>query len=131
MLVVSELFNIAANDFDAKEFDCCERLLVVTELVVNSTQCSFRKEDQMRCERLRWDVQTFLPNLVEYPPPSRPSSQTTKRKNAWTAPSDLTNCHTLKWCPSQTLLLTALWLTYQVPVPLLVSGMCSRFDNDN
>ena len=35
VLIVAELFNIAVNDFDAKD-----RMLVVTELVVSGVQCT-------------------------------------------------------------------------------------------
>ena len=39
LLVGTELFNIAINDFDAKKSTRCRRVLVVTELVVSGTQC--------------------------------------------------------------------------------------------
>ena len=42
VLVVTELFNIAVNDFDAKKFAPCRRVLVVTELVVSGTQCTLK-----------------------------------------------------------------------------------------
>ena len=41
MLVVTELFNITINDFDAKKSTCCSRVLVVTELIESGTQCIF------------------------------------------------------------------------------------------
>ena len=41
MLSVTELFNIAVNDFDATKSTCCKRVLVVTELVVCGIQCIF------------------------------------------------------------------------------------------
>ena len=39
VLVVTELFNMAVNDFDAKQSACYSRVLVVTELVLSGTQC--------------------------------------------------------------------------------------------
>ena len=39
VLVVTELFNIAVNHFDAKKLPRCRRVLVVTELGVSGTQC--------------------------------------------------------------------------------------------
>ena len=41
VLVVTEDFNIAVNDFDAKKSTRCSRVLVVTELVVSGTHCSY------------------------------------------------------------------------------------------
>ena len=38
VLIVTELFNIAVNEFDAKKSTRCRRVLVVTELVVSETQ---------------------------------------------------------------------------------------------
>ena len=40
VLVVTELFNIAVNDFDAKKSACYSRMLVVTEIVVCGIQCT-------------------------------------------------------------------------------------------
>ena len=40
VLAVTELFNIAVNDFDAKKSAHCSQVLVVTELVVSGTQCN-------------------------------------------------------------------------------------------
>ena len=40
LLVVTKLFNIAVNYFDAKKSACYSRILVVTELVVSGIQCS-------------------------------------------------------------------------------------------
>ena len=40
MLVVTELFNIAVNDFDAKKSAHCSQVPVVNELVVSGTQCN-------------------------------------------------------------------------------------------
>ena len=40
VLIVTELFNIAVNDFDAKKSAHCSQVLVVTELVVSGTQCN-------------------------------------------------------------------------------------------
>ena len=40
VLLVTELFNIAVNDFDAKKPARCGRVLVVTELV-SGTQCIY------------------------------------------------------------------------------------------
>ena len=40
MLIVTELFNIAVNDFDAKKFADCGQVLFVTELLISGTQCS-------------------------------------------------------------------------------------------
>ena len=40
VLVVTELFNMAVNDFDAKQSTCYGRVLVVTELVLSGTQCT-------------------------------------------------------------------------------------------
>ena len=37
--VVTELFNIAINDFNREKFACYSRVLVVTEVVVSETQC--------------------------------------------------------------------------------------------
>ena len=39
VLIVTELFNTAANDFDAEKSAHCSRVLVVSELVVSGTQC--------------------------------------------------------------------------------------------
>ena len=39
VLLETELFNIAVNDFDANTSTRCRRLLVVTELVVSGTRC--------------------------------------------------------------------------------------------
>ena len=39
MLIVTELFNIAVNDCDAKESAGSKWVIVVTELVVNGTEC--------------------------------------------------------------------------------------------
>ena len=41
LLVVTEHFNIVANDFDTDESARYNRMLVVTELVVSGTQCIF------------------------------------------------------------------------------------------
>ena len=41
MFVVTELFNIAVNDFDAKKSTCYSRVLDKTELVVSGTQCTW------------------------------------------------------------------------------------------
>ena len=43
VLVVTQLFNIAVNDFDAKKSTSCRRVLVVTELA-SGTQCSDTKK---------------------------------------------------------------------------------------
>ena len=40
LLVVTELFNIAVNDFDTKKFTHWKWVLVVTELVINRAQCT-------------------------------------------------------------------------------------------
>ena len=40
MLIVTELFNIAVNYFDAKKSAHYSRVLFVTELVVSGTHCS-------------------------------------------------------------------------------------------
>ena len=40
MLVVTELFDFAVNDFDAMNSARCSRTLVVTELVVSGKQCT-------------------------------------------------------------------------------------------
>ena len=37
----TELFNIAVNDFDAKKSILCSRVIVVTELIVSRTQCTY------------------------------------------------------------------------------------------
>ena len=39
VLVVTELFNMAVNDFDAKKSARYSRVLAVTELVLSGTQC--------------------------------------------------------------------------------------------
>ena len=41
MLIVTGLFNIAVNDFDAKECAGYNCMVVVTELVVSGTQYMF------------------------------------------------------------------------------------------
>ena len=41
VLIVTELFNIAVNDFDANKSTRCRRVLVATELVVSGTQCMY------------------------------------------------------------------------------------------
>ena len=41
MFTATKLFNIAVNDFDAKKSACCSWVLVVIELIVSSTQCTF------------------------------------------------------------------------------------------
>ena len=41
VLVVTELFNMAVNDFDAKQSARYSRVLVVNELVLSGTQCIF------------------------------------------------------------------------------------------
>ena len=38
MLIVTELFDLAVDDFDAKKAAPCS--LVVTELIVSGTQCN-------------------------------------------------------------------------------------------
>ena len=40
VLLVTELFNMAVNDFDAKQSARYSRVLVVTELVLSGTQCN-------------------------------------------------------------------------------------------
>ena len=40
LLIVTELFNMAVNDFDAKQSPRYSRVLVVTELVLSGTQCN-------------------------------------------------------------------------------------------
>ena len=40
VFIVTELFNIAVNNFDAKKSARCSRVLVVTELVISGTQCN-------------------------------------------------------------------------------------------
>ena len=40
VLVKTELFNVAVNEFDARESACCRRVIVETEFVVSGTQCS-------------------------------------------------------------------------------------------
>ena len=37
----TEVFNIAVDDSDAKKAACYSRLLVVTDLVVSGTRCTF------------------------------------------------------------------------------------------
>ena len=39
VLALTELFNMAVNDFDAKQSARYSRVLVVTELVLSGTQC--------------------------------------------------------------------------------------------
>ena len=39
MLAVTELFNIAANDMDAKKYAGYSQVFVVSALIVNGTQC--------------------------------------------------------------------------------------------
>ena len=39
VLVVTELFNMAVSDFDAKQSACYSRMFFVTELVLSGTQC--------------------------------------------------------------------------------------------
>ena len=39
VLVVTELFNTAVDDFDVKKSACCSQVLVVTELVVSGAHC--------------------------------------------------------------------------------------------
>ena len=41
MLIVTELFNTSVNDFDAKKSVLCSRVIVVTELIVSRTQCTY------------------------------------------------------------------------------------------
>ena len=45
MPIVTELFNIAANDFDAKKFACYSWMLIVTKLVVSGTQCTLNESE--------------------------------------------------------------------------------------
>ena len=40
VLIVTELFNIAVNDFDTNKSACYNWVLAVTELVVRGTQCT-------------------------------------------------------------------------------------------
>ena len=40
VLIVTELSNIAVNDYDTKKSAHCSQVLVVTELVVSGTQCN-------------------------------------------------------------------------------------------
>ena len=56
VLVVTELYNIAVNDFDAKESARCRRVLIVIEIAVNVAQCTL--EDML---------QTFLAMKGEWP----------------------------------------------------------------
>ena len=41
MLIVTELFKIAVNSFDAKKFAGYSCMVVVTKLIVGDTQCMF------------------------------------------------------------------------------------------
>ena len=43
LLAVTELFNIAVNDFDTKKFTHHSRMFVVTELVVSGTQVYYKQ----------------------------------------------------------------------------------------
>ena len=43
VLVVSEFFAFAVNDFDAKKFVINNEVLFVTELIVGGTQCRFNE----------------------------------------------------------------------------------------
>ena len=40
VLVVTKLFNMVVNDFDAKQSAHYSRVFVVTELVLSGTQCT-------------------------------------------------------------------------------------------
>ena len=40
VIVVTELFNIAVSDINAKESSRYSRVIVVTKLVVNGSQCN-------------------------------------------------------------------------------------------
>ena len=42
MLIVTELFDLAVNDIEAKKSSRYSRVLAVTELVVSGIQCSYR-----------------------------------------------------------------------------------------
>ena len=59
MLVVTELFNNAVNDFDAKESARCSRVLFVTELVVSGTQCTCALFDGLRTNFLICQTELF------------------------------------------------------------------------
>ena len=39
LLVVTELFDIVVNDFDAKKSARCSRMFVVTYIIVSGPQC--------------------------------------------------------------------------------------------
>ena len=41
VLVLTKLFNISVNDFDRNKSTPCNRVIVVTELVVSGTQCVY------------------------------------------------------------------------------------------
>ena len=51
LLVVTELFNIAVNYFDAKKSACCSQVLFITKLV-SGTQCKWVTE--MVIKMLTW-----------------------------------------------------------------------------
>ena len=40
LLVATEFFNIAVNNFDAKNYASCNEVFIVTEIVINGAQCS-------------------------------------------------------------------------------------------
>ena len=49
--------NIVVNDIDAKEFTGCRKVLVVTELVVSGTQCTYNFDAKEH------DVAPVVPSL--------------------------------------------------------------------
>ena len=48
MFIVTELFNIEVNYFNAKKSARCSRVLVVSELVVSGTQCISKSNAAVR-----------------------------------------------------------------------------------
>ena len=56
VLIVTELLNIAVNDFDAKKSAHCSQVLVVTELVVSGTQCN-QNDNASDIEKVDGDAQ--------------------------------------------------------------------------
>ena len=69
MLVVTELFNMAVNDFDAKQSARYSRVLAVTELVLSGTQGISLKfqSKHMTCEHNLPSADTYCP-ITDAPP---------------------------------------------------------------
>ena len=65
VLIVTELLNTTVNDFDAEKSVHYSRAIVVTELVVNGSQCILHDTIPVRAKE-NVEIYILLPYLTEF-----------------------------------------------------------------